>query len=78
MGVLLYIRDAVLALLERARADKYAHFLSLKYSLEFNVTRLIRNSLEATVDIIVPNGLVDTHETINLLFAQGLSSSYAS
>ena len=71
MSELLRVRGTVLSLLEKARREKYVSVLSAYTSYLFIFSpRRLKSSLEATVDLIVPDGAAGT-ELIELLSREG-------
>ena len=74
MAELLRIRGAVLSLLEKARGDKYvlSQFALLRCSCRSSViSRKVKNSLEAEVDILVPDDTSEDVPLVELLRREG-------
>lgn len=61
MERLLAVRDTVMSLLEQARIDKYVKSPYIGHSLNL-ASRLIRSSLEAGVDVIIPGDLGSSND----------------
>ena len=74
MAELLRIRGAVLSLLEKAREDKYVlsrHVLLRCSCRSLVISRKLKNSLEAEVDILVPDDTSEEGPLVELLRREG-------
>lgn len=74
MTELLLVRGAVLALLEKARGDKYvepASTLIIVLIVLFVKRRILKSSLEAEVDLILPEDAANS-SLVDLLQREGI------